>query len=284
MPPATPLNAFSVDVEDWYQVSDFDAVIPRERWAEQEDRLERNTDRILALLDDAGVKGTFFVLAWNAERHPDLVRRIAKAGHEVASHGYAHHVVYEQSPTNFAADITRAKKLLEDLAGTPVIGYRAPSLSITTWCLWAPDVVLECGYRYESSVIPIQDSHQGIATASRFPYPIAKGKEGKLIEFPVSTVRLFDKVNLPLGGGAWLRLFPYAYMRWGMQRVNAEGQPTVAYIHPWEIDPDHPRVQTAGRRGFSTHYVGLRGTETKLRRLLRDFRFGTCRDVLGLAA
>jgi polysaccharide deacetylase family protein (PEP-CTERM system associated) len=276
----TVVNAFSVDVEDWYQVSDFDAVVPRDAWARQESRVARDTDRILALLDEAGMRGTFFVLGWNAERHPEVVRRIAAAGHELASHGYGHQVVYELTPDAFRADVTRAKTVVEDLIGVPVLGYRAPSLSITPRSAWALDVLAEAGFRYDSSIMPIGDV---VAGAARFPYVIRDGAGHRLVEFPISTARVLGR-NLPLGGGGWLRVFPYAYFRWGMRRVNRrDRQPAVVYVHPWEVDPDHPRLKTAGRRGFSTHYVGLARTEAKLRRLLRDFRFAPVRDVLGLA-
>ncbi|TMA55126.1 MAG: DUF3473 domain-containing protein [Deltaproteobacteria bacterium] len=277
----SPVNGFSVDVEDWYQVADFDAVVAFSNWDRYESRVARNTDRILALLDEAGVTGTFFILTWNAERHPDVVRRIAAAGHEIASHGYAHRLIYEQTPETFRADISRAKATLEDIVGTPVLGYRAPSLSLTGRSLWALDVLLECGFRYDSSVFPIRDALYGLPTAERFPHVIHRENGRELVEFPITTTRLLGR-NLPLGGGGWLRVFPYAYMRWGMRRVNREGQPAVVFIHPWEVDPEQPRMRTAGRRGFSTHYVGLGGTQAKLRRLFRDFRFGPMRDVLGL--
>jgi polysaccharide deacetylase family protein (PEP-CTERM system associated) len=281
---ASPLNGFSVDVEDWYQVSDFNGVIAFDEWDRFESRVAANTDRMLALLDEAGgVKGTFFVLTWNAERHPEIVRRIVAAGHEIASHGYAHKLIYEQTPDEFRADVTRAKGTLEDITGTPVLGYRAPSLSITRRSLWAPDVLLEAGYRYDSSVFPVKDSLYGLPDAQRFPYVIREHEGRRLHEFPISTTPLFGR-NLPLGGGGWLRVFPYQYMAWGMRRVNRrEGQPTVVYIHPWEVDPGQPRMKTAGRRGFSTHYIGLGRTAGKLRRLLKAFRFGPIRDVLGLA-
>jgi polysaccharide deacetylase family protein (PEP-CTERM system associated) len=243
----------------------------------------RNTDRLLTLLDDAGVRGTFFVLTWNAERHPEIVRHIAAAGHEIASHGYAHHLIYEQSPAEFRADVVRAKQLLEDLTGTPVLGYRAPSFSITRRSEWALDALLDCGYRYDSSVFPVQDSLYGLPGAQRFPWVIRERDGANLVEFPITTTPAFGR-NLPLGGGGYLRMLPYRYMRWGMRRVNrGEHQPAVVYVHPWEIDPGHPRLRTAGRRGFSTHYVGLAAMEPKLRRLLHDFRFAPLRDVLGLA-
>ena len=281
---SAPVNAFSVDVEDWYQVADFDAVVRFDDWDRCESRVARNTDKVLALLDEAGVKGTFFVLTWNAERHPEIVRRIAAAGHEVASHGYAHRLVYTQSPDAFRADVLRAKQRLEDLTGTAVLGYRAPSFSITGQSLWALDVLLDAGFRYDSSVFPIKDTLYGLPDARRFPYPIRERDGRRLIEFPITTTQAFGR-NLPLGGGGYLRMLPYRYLWWGMRRVNAtEGAPTVVYIHPWEVDPEQPRLKTAGRRGFSTHYIGLADTERKLRRLFRDFRFAPIRDVLGLPA
>jgi polysaccharide deacetylase family protein (PEP-CTERM system associated) len=281
---AGPVNAFSVDVEDWYQVADFDAVVPRDAWGGYESRIARNTDRMLQLCADAGVKGTFFVLAWNVERHPEVVRRIVEAGHEVASHGYGHHLIYTQTPAEFREDVRRAKALIEDASGTPVLGYRAPSLSITTQSLWALDELLDAGYRYDSSVFPVRDSLYGLPDAPRFPYVIRERDGHRLVEFPITTTQAFGR-NLPLGGGGWLRVFPYRYMWWGMRRVNrTDRQPSVVYVHPWEIDPEQPRLKTAGRRGFSTHYVGLAGTERKLRRMFRDFRFAPLRDVLGLAA
>jgi polysaccharide deacetylase family protein (PEP-CTERM system associated) len=278
------VNGFSVDVEDWYQVADFDAVVARDDWDRYESRVARNTDRMLQLCDEAGVKGTFFVLTWNAERHPDVVRRIAAAGHEVASHGYGHRLVYELSPEEFRQDVGRAKALLEDLTGTPILGYRAPSFSITAKSLWALDVLLDCGYRYDSSVFPVRDALYGLPEARRFPYVIRERDGQALVEFPITTTPALGR-NLPLGGGGYLRMLPYGYMRWGMRRVNTgEGEPAVVYVHPWEVDPGQPKLKTAGRRGFSTHYVGLAGTERKLRRLLRDFRFAPMRDVLGLAS
>jgi polysaccharide deacetylase family protein (PEP-CTERM system associated) len=280
---ASPLNGFSVDVEDWYQVADFEAVVGFAAWDRYESRVLQNTERILTLLDEAHVKGTFFVLTWNAERHPEVVRRIAAAGHEVACHGYAHRLIYEQSPEAFRDDVSRAKRTLEDLTGTPVLGYRAPSFSITARSLWALDVLLDCGFRYDSSVFPVKDSLYGLPDARRFPFVIRERDGRGLVEFPITTTRAFGR-NLPLGGGGYLRMLPYQYMAWGMRRVNrTEGQPAVVYVHPWEVDPGQPRMRTAGRRGFSTHYVGLAATEAKLRRLLGEFRFAPLRDVLGVA-
>ena len=279
----SPVNAFSVDVEDWYQVADFDAVIPFDAWDRYESRVLASTERILRLLEESGTKGTFFVLTWNAERHPEVVRTIARAGHEIATHGYAHRIVYEQTQAEFRADVERAKKTLEDLTGTPVLGYRAPSFSFTAKSLWAPDVLLDLGFRYDSSVFPVRDSLYGMPDAERFPYVIRERDGRKLIEFPITTTTVLGR-NLPLGGGGYLRVFPYLYMKWGMRRVNRdEGQAALVYVHPWEVDPGQPRLKTAGKRGFSSHYVNLGRTEAKLRRLLRDFRFAPLRDLLGVA-
>ena len=212
-------NAFSVDVEDWYQVSDFEDVVAFSAWDSYESRVVRNTERVLELCDARGVKGTFFVLTWNAERHPELVRRIADAGHEIASHGYRHRLIYEQTPESFRDDILRSKKILEDLTGTPVWGYRAPSFSLTAKSLWALDVLLECGMRYDSSIFPVSDRLYGIPNARRFPFVIRTDGDRQLIEFPMSTAHALNR-NWPLGGGAYLRVFPYAYMRWGIRRLN----------------------------------------------------------------
>ena len=278
-----PLNGFSVDIEDWYQVSDFEALINVADWDTYEFRLRSNTERMLSLLDEAGVKGTFFVLAWNAERHPEIVRLIAEAGHEIASHGYAHRLVYNQTPEEFRADIVRAKAILEDLTGTPVLGYRAPSCSIVPRSDWALAVLLESGFQYDSSVFPIRDALYGWPDAHRFPSTIYQRDGQSLVEFPITTLRV-GRWNFPLGGGAYLRVLPYRYMSWGMRWVNRnEGYPAVIYIHPWELDPDQPRIKTAGKRGFSTHYLGLQQTEKKLKRLFRDFRFAPLGTILGLA-
>jgi polysaccharide deacetylase family protein (PEP-CTERM system associated) len=274
-------NAFSVDVEDWYQVSDFEEVVDFPAWDRYESRVVRNTERVLELLDAQGIKATFFILTWNAERHPDLVRAIAAAGHEIASHGYRHRLIYEQSPAEFRDDIMRSKKILEDITGQPVWGYRAPSFSLTAKSLWALDILLESGMRYDSSIFPVSDRLYGIPGARRFPFVIREDGDRRLVEFPMTTARAAGR-NWPLGGGAYLRLFPYAYMRWGIRRVNREGQPALVYMHPWEIDPGQPHITARGKRGISTHYINLSRMEGRLARLLRDFSFAPVRDVLGL--
>jgi polysaccharide deacetylase family protein (PEP-CTERM system associated) len=273
------IHAFSVDVEDWYQVSDFEELVEFSAWRWYESRVIGNTERVLALLAEARVKATFFVLAWNAERHPALPRMIAAAGHEVATHGYAHRLVYEVGPDAFRADVERSKKLLEDLTGREVMGYRAPSFSITARSLWALDILLDLGFRYDSSIFPVRDPLYGIPNAHRFPFPITRGGLA-LTEFPVSTIRAGSR-TLPLGG-AYLRLLPYAYTRFGLRRLESEGQPALLYMHPWELDPDQPRLRVRGKRGFSTHYFRLGSMEGKVRRLLQDVRFAPIAQVLGL--
>jgi polysaccharide deacetylase family protein (PEP-CTERM system associated) len=273
-------HAFSVDVEDWYQVSDFEEVVEFAAWRWYESRIIGNTERVLAMLAEARVKATFFVLAWNAERHPALPRMIAAAGHEIATHGYAHRLAYEVGPDAFRADVERSKKLLEDLTGQAVLGYRAPSFSVTARSLWALDVLLDLGFRYDSSIFPVRDSLYGIPNAHRFPFPVTRDGLA-LTEFPVSTIRVLNR-TLPLGG-AYLRLLPYRYTAWGLRRVEREGRTGLLYIHPWELDADQPRLRVRGKRGFSTHYLRLRSMEGKVRRLLDEFRFAPIARILGLA-
>ena len=275
------LNAFSVDVEDWYQVSDFEDRIPLENWSDYESRVVQNTRRLLDMLREVDVRGTFFILTWNAVRHPDLVAEIAAEGHEIATHGHTHRLVYEQGRERFTEDLNRSLEILRAIPGVRVDGYRAPSFSVTAKSMWALDVMVEAGLRYDSSVFPVQDPLYGIPGAQRFPFTVHERDGHSLAEFPMTTTRVGSR-NLPLGGGAYLRLLPYRYMHWGMQRVNAEGKPAVVYLHPWEIDPEQPRLPIRGKRGFSTHYWRLDAMEPKLRRLLRDFDFAPIRDVLKL--
>ncbi|KPV40019.1 polysaccharide deacetylase [Thiohalorhabdus denitrificans] len=263
-------NALSVDVEDYFQVSAFAGHIDRADWDRLPHRVERNTDRILQLFADHGARATFFVLGWVADRYPDLVRRLADNGHEVASHGYGHIRVDEQSPEEFRADVQRAKALLEDTSGQAVRGYRAASFSIGRDSTWAFDVLREEGHRYSSSVNPIRHDLYGMPEAPRFAHAPAGGD---LIEVPVSTVEAGGR-NLPCGGGGFFRLLPYAYFRWGLRRINRrEGRPAVFYFHPWEIDPEQPRQRGVALRTRFRHYVNLHRTEPRLRRLLDDFRW-----------
>jgi polysaccharide deacetylase family protein (PEP-CTERM system associated) len=272
------VNAMTIDVEDYFHVSVFDGIVPRSRWAELESRVCANTDRLLGIFDDAKVTATFFVLGWVAERFPELVRRIADLGHEVASHGYAHRLVYDQTPVTFREDVRRAKRLLEDASGCLVGGYRAPSYSITPRSLWAIDILIEEGYWYDSSIFPIMHDRYGIPVSARHPYSLDR-KNGTLTELPGSTIRM-GRSNLPIGGGGYFRILPYQWTRWGIARLNRlEGQAAIFYLHPWEIDPDQPRLH-AGFLSRFRHYRNLGKTESRLRQLLHDFRFGPVRDIV----
>jgi polysaccharide deacetylase family protein (PEP-CTERM system associated) len=279
-PGASPpiVNAISVDVEDYYHVSVFDGVLPRSAWPSLESRVCRNTERLLDLFDEYEVKGTFFVLGLVGEQFPELVLQIASRGHEVASHGFAHRLIYDQTPTAFRADVRRAKALLEDACGCRVTGYRAPSYSITPRSLWALDILLEEGYQYDSSIFPIHHDRYGIPVSQRSPYIIGR-KSGSLVEVPASTTTV-GPLNLPVAGGGYFRILPYSWAKWGISRVNRiDRRPVVFYLHPWEIDPEQPRLH-AGRLGAFRHYRNLDQTERRLRRLLSDFRFGTMESLV----
>jgi polysaccharide deacetylase family protein (PEP-CTERM system associated) len=268
----------TIDVEDYFHVSAFDGLVPREHWDRFESRVCANTERLLGIFADTEVRATFFILGWVAERFPDLVQTIAAAGHEIASHGYAHRLIYDQTPQAFRADVRRAKALLEVACGRQVAGYRAPSYSVTPQSLWALDVLLEEGYRYDSSIFPIRHDRYGIPLSARVAYPIHR-KAGTLIEVPASTARV-GWWNLPVAGGGYFRILPYWWTRWGMARVNhLERRPAVFYLHPWEIDPEQPRL-TAGRVGRFRHYRNLDQTESRLRALLADFRFDTVASLV----
>ena len=265
-------NAMTIDVEDYFQVSAFASHIPRDSWPSLSCRVERNIDRILAMLDERDVKATFFTLGWIAERYPAMVRLIVDNGHELASHGYHHLRASDQSPDEFLDDITLSKKLLEDLGGQAVIGYRAPSFSISTNNLWALDILLEAGYRYSSSIYPIQHDHYGMPDAPRFKFQ-PRGPSG-LVELPATTVKLFGR-NLPASGGGYFRLLPYSLSRWLMKSVNhTDLQPCIFYFHPWEIDPGQPRQKNVGLKTRFRHYVNLSRTEPRIRALLQDFQWG----------
>ena len=272
------VNVMSVDVEDYFHVSVFDGIVPRSEWERMESRVCANTDRLLDIFDACAVRGTFFVLGWVGERYPDLVRRIAARGHEIASHGYAHRLVYDQTPATFRDDVRRAKRLLEDATGRLVAGYRAPSYSITPRSLWALDVLIEEGYRYDASIFPIRHDRYGIPVSARHLYPIER-PAGTMMEAPGSTVRL-GPLNLPVAGGGYFRILPYAWTRWGIARLNrVERRAAIFYLHPWEIDPDQPRL-SAGWLGRFRHYRNLAATEGRLRALLRDFRFASLQSLI----
>lgn len=271
-------NAMSVDVEDYFQVQAFAGRIDRASWEEWPRRVEANTDKVLHLFRDEGVKATFFTLGWVAERHPQLIRRIVAEGHELASHGYAHFPVFDQTPEQFRADISRTKKLLEDTGGVAVKGYRAASFSINKRSLWALPILAEEGYTYSSSIFPVMHDFYGMPDAPRFAFA---PKEAGLIEVPLTTVKVLGR-NLPCSGGGYFRLLPYAFSHWAFQRVNRrERQPCIFYFHPWEIDPAQPRPSALPLKSRLRHYTNLNRMEARLRRLLRDFAW-TRMDALFL--
>ena len=273
------VNAMSVDVEDYFQVQAFADRIPRDTWDSRECRVEANTDRILGLFGDAGIKATFFTLGWVAERYPQVVHRIVEQGHELASHGHAHFRADEQSPEAFLEDISRTKKTLEDTGGTPVSGYRAVTFSIGATNLWSFDVLREAGYAYSSSVNPIHHDFYGMPDAPRFAF-LPDGESG-IEEYPITTLRVGNK-NLPCGGGGFFRLLPYAVSRWAMRRVNRQdGQPCIFYFHPWEVDPGQPRIPDISAKTRFRHYLNLDRMETRLRALTRDFAWDRMDRVFG---
>jgi polysaccharide deacetylase family protein (PEP-CTERM system associated) len=264
-------NALSVDVEDWFQVGAFESVIDRDSWDSCECRVERNTDAVMALFDDAGIKATFFTLGWVAERYPALMRRIVGAGHEIASHGYGHDRVFTFTPKQFADDLERSRKLIEDTSGMLVTGYRAPSFSIDQRTPWAHEILAEQGYIYSSSVAPVKHDHYGWAEAPRFAFRPVAGSD--FLEVPVTTAQLGPK-RLAAGGGGFFRLLPYAFSRWAIRQVNEdEKRPAIIYFHPWEIDPDQPRVANAPIKSKLRHYTKLNVMAEKLRRLPKDFQW-----------
>ena len=273
-------NALTVDVEDYFQVSAMAPHIARDSWDAQPCRVERNVQRLLTLFAQHRAHATFFTLGWVAERYPQLVRDIVAGGHELASHGYGHERASDQSRSDFAQDVQRAKALLEDIGGQPVRGYRAPSFSIGHSNPWAFDVLLEAGYQYSSSVYPVQHDHYGMPDAPRFPYQSRPG----LLEIPITTTRVMGR-NLPAGGGGYFRLAPYKLSRWALRRVNTiDGRPAIFYMHPWEIDPGQPRVAGTDLKTRFRHYVNLARTEARLGHLLSDFKWGRVDEVFDLRA
>ena len=268
-------NALTIDVEDYFQVSAFAPYIRRDEWDARECRVEHNVGRILELLAARDTRATFFTLGWIAERYPQLVRRIVAQGHELASHGYGHQRASDLSQAEFRQDITRAKGLLEDLSGTPVLGYRAPSFSIGTGNLWALDALAHTGHRYSSSIYPIKHDHYGMPDSPRFAYKLASG----LLEVPVTTVRMLNR-NLPSSGGGYFRLLPYSVSRWLLRRVNQQDrEAAVFYFHPWEIDVGQPRIAGIDARTRFRHYVNIPRMDGRLQQLLADFRWGRMDEI-----
>ena len=263
------VNAMSIDVEDYFQVAAFAPYIDRSKWESLECRVERNVDLILELLDRHGAQATFFTLGWIAERHPGIVRRIVAGGHELASHGYGHERVSDLDPQGFRSDLLRAKGILEDVGGTSVQGYRAPSFSIGRGNLWAHDVLAETGHRYSSSVYPIAHDHYGMPEAPRFAWKSPSG----IVEIPPSSLKLLGR-NLPASGGGYFRLLPYPVSRWSLRHINrVDGEACIFYFHPWEVDPAQPRIGNAGTKSKFRHYLNLDRMARRLDRLLADFRW-----------
>ncbi len=270
------LNALTVDVEDYFHVSGFDKCISRDDWPRMESRVESNTHRLLDCLAEADVRGTFFILGWVAERHPGLVRAIRAAGHEIGCHSHGHRLIYEQTPDEFRSDLRRGIGVLEDLVGERITAYRAPSFSITRQSLWALDVLIEEGITLDSSIYPTHHDRYGIPGTPLGPHRIDR-PAGSLWEFPPPVYRLFG-YPLPVGGGGYFRLYPYALTRLLLSRINAAGRPFAVYLHPWEFDPDQPRLHPGRLRAFR-HYVNIAHTEIRLKKLLRDFAFDTLSEA-----
>ncbi len=272
-------NALTVDVEDYFHVAALAPNIPRESWGTRESRVVANTRKLLSMFDQFDVRGTFFVLGWVADRHPQLVREIAAGGHEVACHGYSHRLVYEQTPAEFREETLRSKRLLEDITGSAVLGYRAASYSIVRESLWATDILAEAGFIYDSSIFPVRHDRYGIPDAKRVPNRMTTPGGKSIVEWPLATAKI-GGFKLPVAGGGYFRLLPYWLTRWGLASINADArQAFIFYLHPWEIDPGQPRVQ-ASRLSRFRHYTNLDKCEGRLRRLLGEFRFGTARDCL----
>jgi polysaccharide deacetylase family protein (PEP-CTERM system associated) len=268
-------NALTIDFEDWYQGLE----IPYSEWDKFEDRIDFIGNKLLSILDEADTKATFFMLGYIAEKHPEIVKKIQAEGHEIATHGFSHTLIYTQTPEVYREEMQRAVGFLENLTGNKVVGHRAPFFSITKDSLWALDVLGELGIRYDSSIFPVLNYRYGIAGAPRFPYEIERGGH-KFMEFPISTLK-FGKVTLPIAGGAYFRIYPYALSKQFLKAVNRGGQPFTFYLHPWELDPEHPRIDLP-RRISATHYFNLGATEKRFRKLLKDFKFAPMKDVLNI--
>ncbi len=272
------LNAFTIDVEDYFQVSAFEGVVKRDNWSRMPSRVEASTNRLLELLEHRGVRGTFFVLGWTAERFPGLVQRIAAAGHELACHSFWHRLIYQQSRDDFRNDVRRAKQTIEDAAGRSVIAYRAPSFSVTRRSLWALEILVEEGFEIDSSIFPTVHDRYGIPNTELRPHTI-QTPAGSIWEFPLAVQRV-GRFTVPISGGGYFRLFPFHFSRLCLQRTNCDGRPFAFYIHPWEVDPKQPRIDGVSRLSRFRHYVNLTTTHRKLERLLATFQFGTISEVI----
>jgi polysaccharide deacetylase family protein (PEP-CTERM system associated) len=273
------INALTFDVEEYFHAEAFSSVVRPQEWPILESRVVGATERLLDLLDETGTSATFFVLGWVAERHGGLVRAIQTRGHEIASHGYGHQMITRLNRAQFAEDVRRGKAAVEDVTGTAVIGYRAPTFSVVRGTLWSLEVLAEAGFRYDSSIFPIVHDRYGIPDAARFPHRVAAGPGVEIGEFPLSTIAWLGW-RFPVAGGGYFRLLPYAFTHRAVRHLNErEGQPAIVYLHPWEIDPAQPRLPVGWVTRFR-HSVNTQTTESKIHHLLRDFRFAPVRDVL----
>jgi polysaccharide deacetylase family protein (PEP-CTERM system associated) len=268
--------AFSIDFEDWYQGLE---IIPVDSWDSYQSRIERNCYNFLEILDNHNINATFFVLGYLAEKHPDLVKAIHDRGHEIGSHGYSHTQIFRLTPEKFGEEIKRTNDAISKVTDKRPIGFRAPIFSILEKSYWALDTLVENGFVYDSSIYPTINYRYGMVKADRFRHEITTDKGNKIVEIPVTTAR-FTKMNVPVGGGAYFRIWPYWVTRWGFRQVTKSGKPGVFYVHPWEIDTKQPRIKLPLRLSL-THYTGLRSTEPKLEKLLSDFKFSTMADVFG---
>lgn len=271
-------NALTIDVEDYFQVAALAEAVDRKDWSSMEYRVEKNTDQLLDLLEQKNLRATFFTLGWVAERSPELVRRIQRSGHEVASHGYSHQLVYSQTPEVFREETRKSKAILEDITGQPITGYRAASYSITAQSRWALDILCEEGFEWDSSIFPVHHDRYGMPGTPHEPYRLKAPNGGTLLEFPLSTCPI-GSYRLPIAGGGYFRLYPYWLSRWGLGKINRAGQPFIFYLHPWEIDPGQPRLKVSAFSKFR-HYNNLDKCMKRLNKLTDDFRFGTVSDVL----
>ncbi len=274
-------HAMTVDVEDYYHVAAFNKAIDPNDWDKWPSRVEANTHRLLQLFSDADIKITFFILGWVAERHPELVKTIRAQGHEIASHGYSHQLIYRQTPAVFREETAKSKQILEDLGQAQVFGYRAASYSITRKSLWALDILAELGFTWDSSIFPTRHDNYGIPGSPEEPYRIKTTHNKELIEFPLTTARVLGQ-SVPAAGGGYFRQYPYALSRWLFERASLhQTKPQIFYLHPWEIDPDQPRVPNAGWRSNFRHYTNLKRCLPRLERMISDFQFGTISESLG---
>jgi polysaccharide deacetylase family protein (PEP-CTERM system associated) len=273
-----PENALTIDVEDYFQVAALAEAVKSEDWHSMEYRVEANTNRLLELFEKHDTKATFFTLGWVAEKSPGLVRSIQQAGHEVASHGYSHQLIYNQTPEIFREETRRSKAILEDITGEAITGYRAASYSVTNQSRWALDILAEEGFTWDSSIFPIRHDRYGMPGTPRWPHTLTTDKGYKLAEFPLSTLKL-PGYTLPIAGGGYFRLFPYWFSRWGLGSINRQGKPFVFYLHPWEVDPDQPRLDVKWFSRFR-HYNNLDVCEQRLAKLLNHFSFTTMSNVL----